>query len=93
MALDSSGPIDPDRILDRTFATVRRGVDPAEVERYLLQLANQMRATATRVAELERELENYRRRPVAVDPIDPSNLNRLLGEETTRVLDAAQSAA
>lgn len=93
MAIDSSGPIDPDRILDRTFATVRRGVDPAEVERYLLQLANQMRATATRVAELERELENYRRRPVAVDPIDPSNLNRLLGEETTRVLDAAQSAA
>lgn len=93
MALDPTGPIDPDRILDRSFATVRRGVDPSEVERYLLQIANQMRATASRVQELERELENYRRRPPVVDPIDPSNLNKLLGEETTRVLDAAHSAA
>lgn len=93
MPLDPTGPVDPDRILDHTFATVRRGVDPSEVERYLLQIAKQMRATATRVEELERELENYRRRPAVVDPIDPSNLTKLLGEETTRVLDAAHSAA
>jgi cell division septum initiation protein DivIVA len=93
MAADSSGPIDPDRILDKTFATVKKGVDPVEVQRYLLQVSNQLKNSQTRVSELERQLEQARRQSAAHDPIDPSNLTKLLGEETTRVLDAAQSAA
>ena len=93
MATDSSGPIDPDRILDKTFATVKKGVDPVEVQRYLLQVSNQLKNSQTRVSELERQLEQARRQSAAHDPIDPSNLTKLLGEETTRVLDAAQSAA
>ena len=93
MATDSSGPIDPDRILDKTFATVKKGVDPVEVQRYLLQVSNQLKNSQTRVSELERQLEQARRQSADHDPIDPSNLTKLLGEETTRVLDAAQSAA
>ena len=93
MATDSSGPIDPDRILDKTFATVKKGVDPVEVQRYLLQVSNQLKNSQTRVADLERQLEQARRQSADHDPIDPSNLTKLLGEETTRVLDAAQSAA
>ncbi len=93
MAADSSGPIDPDRILDKTFATVKKGVDPVEVQRYLLKISNQLKASQTRVAELERQVEQSRRQSAEHDPIDPSNLTKLLGEETTRVLDAAQSAA
>ena len=93
MAADSSGPIDPDRILDKTFATVKKGVDPVEVQRYLLQVSNQLKNSQTRVSELERQLEQARRQSADHDPIDPSNLTKLLGEETTRVLDAAQSAA
>ena len=93
MATDSSGPIDPDRILDKTFATVKKGVDPVEVQRYLLQVSNQLKTSQTRVAELERQLDQARRQSAEHDPIDPSNLTKLLGEETTRVLDAAQSAA
>jgi len=93
MATDSSGPIDPDRILDKTFATVKKGVDPVEVQRYLLQVSNQLKNSETRVSELERQLDQARRQSAAHDPIDPSNLTKLLGEETTRVLDAAQSAA
>ncbi|MEJ6510831.1 MAG: DivIVA domain-containing protein [Actinomycetota bacterium] len=93
MAADSSGPIDPDRILDKTFATVKKGVDPVEVQRYLLKISNQLKASQTRVAELERQVEQSRRQNAEHDPIDPSNLTKLLGEETTRVLDAAQSAA
>jgi cell division septum initiation protein DivIVA len=93
MATDSSGPIDPDRILDKTFATVKKGVDPVEVQRYLLQVSNQLKSSQTRAAELERQLEEARRQSAEHDPIDPSNLTKLLGEETTRVLDAAQSAA
>jgi cell division septum initiation protein DivIVA len=93
MATDSSGPIDPDRILDKTFATVKKGVDPVEVQRYLLQVSNQLKNSQTRASELERQLEQARRQSADHDPIDPSNLTKLLGEETTRVLDAAQSAA
>ncbi len=93
MATDSSGPIDPDRILDKTFATVKKGADPVEVQRYLLQVSNQLKTSQTRAAELERQLEQARRQSAEHDPIDPSNLTKLLGEETTRVLDAAQSAA
>ncbi len=93
MATDSSGPIDPDRILEKTFATVKRGVDPVEVQRYLLQISNQLKSAQQRVAELERQIEQTRRQNAEHDPIDPSNLTKLLGEETTRVLDAAQSAA
>ncbi len=93
MAADSSGPIDPDRILDKTFATVKKGVDPVEVQRYLLKISNQLKASQTRVADLERQVEQSRRQNAEHDPIDPSNLTKLLGEETTRVLDAAQSAA
>lgn len=93
MAADSSGPIDPDRILDKTFATVKKGVDPVEVQRYLLKISNQLKAAQTRVSELERQVEQSRRQSAEHDPIDPSNLTKLLGEETTRVLDAAQSAA
>ena len=52
-----------------------------------------MKNSQTRVSELERQLEQARRQSAAHDPIDPSNLTKLLGEETTRVLDAAQSAA
>lgn len=96
MAQDVTGPIDPDRLFDRTFSTVRRGVDPAEVEAYLRQIAEQMRAMTTRLGEMERELDARRARATSgdpVDPIDPSNLTKLVGEETARVLDAAQGAA
>ena len=92
MAADSSGPIDPDRILDTNFSTVKKGVDPVEVQRYLLQLSNQLKSAQSRVTDLERQLAQARQ-GTELDPIDPSNLTRLLGEETTRVLDAAQSAA
>ena len=93
MAADSSGPIDPDRILDKTFSTVKKGVDPVEVQRYLLQVSNQLKSAQSKAADLERQLEQARRQAGDQDPIDPSNLTKLLGEETTRVLDAAQSAA
>ena len=93
MAHDPTGSIDPDRILDRTFSTVRRGVDPGEVERYLLQIAGQMRTMAARIAQLERETEFRPSRGEVRDAVDPGDLSRLVGEETARVLDAAQAAA
>lgn len=90
---ESPVPIDPDRILEQQFAMVRRGLDPLEVQRYLLQVANQMRAGREREAELAHKLQEAEKRTAPIDDLDPSQLARLLGEETARVLEAAQGAA
>ena len=95
MPPDVPGSIDPDRILDRTFATVRRGVDPSEVESYLRQIAGEMRAMAARIGELERSLAMAESAAsvAPIDLVDPTDLTRIVGEETARVLDAARAAA
>ncbi|MCD9625614.1 DivIVA domain-containing protein [Rhabdothermincola salaria] len=93
MAQDSSAPIDPDDIIKQSFTTVRRGLDPLEVQRYLLDLANQMRAARERERALEGQLRDAEKRATPIDQLDPSRLTALLGEETARVLDAARAAA
>ena len=90
---DTPAPIDPDRILEHTFTAVRRGYDPLEVQRYLLQIANQLRSGRDREAELRHQLEEADKRTAPIDDLDPAQLARLLGDETARVLEAAQGAA
>lgn len=90
---DTPAPIDPDRVLEQQFTTVRRGLDPLEVQRFLLHLANDLRAGREREAELAHQLEDSEKRTAPIDDLDPGQLARLLGEETARVLEAAQSAA
>jgi len=90
---DTPAPIDPDRILEHTFTAVRRGYDPLEVQRYLLQIANQLRSGRDREAELRHQLEEADKRTAPIDDLDPVQLARLLGDETARVLEAAQGAA
>jgi ElaB/YqjD/DUF883 family membrane-anchored ribosome-binding protein len=90
---ETPAPIDPDRILEHQFTMVRRGLDPLEVQRYLLQLANQLRSSREREGELTHQLEESEKRTAPIDQLDPSQLARLLGEETARVLEAAQGAA
>ena len=85
-------PIDPDRILEQDFTMVRRGLDPLEVQRYLLQLANQIRAGREREAELRHRVDEAEQRTAPIDQLEPSQLTRLLGEETARILEAAQAA-
>jgi cell division septum initiation protein DivIVA len=93
MASDFSAPIDPDRIVSQTFGTVRRGLDPLEVQRFLLLLSNDLRDARSRETTLLLKIEELERRAEPADPLDPSHLTKLLGQETVRVLDAAQSAA
>jgi cell division septum initiation protein DivIVA len=90
---ESSSPIDPDRILEHPFTAVRKGYDPLEVQRYLLQVANQLRAAREREAELRSQLDQAEKRTAPIDQLDPSQLTKLLGQETARVLEAAQSAS
>jgi cell division septum initiation protein DivIVA len=93
VAQDTPAPIDPDDVIKRTFTTVRRGVDPLEVQRYLLELAGQLRAGRERERELTGQLADAEQRATPMDQVDPSRLTALLGEETARVLDAARAAA
>lgn len=90
---ESSSPIDPDRILEHPFTAVRKGYDPLEVQRYLLQVANQLRSAREREAELRSQLEQAEKRTAPIDQLDASQLTKLLGQETARVLEAAQSAS
>ena len=88
---DTPAPIDPDRILEHTFTAVRRGYDPLEVQRYLLQIANQLRSGRDREAELRHQLEEADKRTAPIDDLDPAQLARLLGDETARVLEAEEA--
>lgn len=88
----------PEEISSREFLVSLRGYDRDEVAAFLRQVAEEQARLLQRVEELERELEAARRtRPepgaAARGPIDPKEAFRLLGEETTRILVAAEESA
>jgi len=96
----SSDPDDFESMFDPEFAIVRRGFDPGEVRRRLLQISGELRAARERERLLARQLEEAEARAEAaearaeaVDPLDPAYLTKLLGDEVVRILDAARSAA
>lgn len=82
-----------DDLIDPTFTMVRRGYDRAEVQRAIGRLVAELRAVEERERELLRRLAEAERRVDAVDPLDPSHLTKLLGDEVARILDAARAAA
>ena len=89
----TSARTSPDDVARHTFATARRGFDPAEVRAYL-ETGGPRPATrrpivrsncATPLAEAEQRAAN----PV----LDETTLTNALGQETARVLRSAQDAA
>lgn len=93
MTAESTTPDDHQSLLDPTFTVVRRGFDQSEVRRALIGLAGDLRASQEREILLARQLAEAERRAEAVDPLDPSHLTKLLGDEVARILDAARAAA
>lgn len=91
--VEPSTPIDPDTILQRSFGSVRRGYDPLEVQKFLMALAGDLRASRERERDLERRLSEAERTVAELSEMSPARLTALLGEETTRVLNAANAAA
>ena len=96
----SSDPDDFESMFDPEFPIVRRGFEPGEVRRRLLQISGELRAARERELLLARQLETAEARADAaearadaVDPLDPAYLTKLLGDEVVRILDAARSAA
>lgn len=95
MAADNAGqtPIDPDAILRHPFPTVRKGYDPLEVQKYLMALAGELRVGRDRVRDLERKLAEATHRADDLEHMSPQRLTALLGEETAKVIEAANRAA
>src|SRR4051812_39380802 len=90
-------PFTPDEVAERTFTLARRGFDVDEVEIFLAEVADEVRAAKERerallqqLAELERALERERAdRPV----LDEDALTSALGAEAASILRAAHEAA
>jgi DivIVA domain-containing protein len=88
----SLGRLSPEEVRARTFATVRRGYDPAEVRALQEQVARELQAAAAREAELQRALADAERR-AANPPVDEETLTAALGREAARLLQAARASA
>jgi DivIVA domain-containing protein len=92
MTITSSPHLAPDDVARHTFASVRRGFDPAEVRDYLESLATGLRAQAEREQELLDALAAAEER--AANPvIDDAMLTNAVGKETARVLQSAHDAS
>lgn len=81
----------PDDITSRRFLVSLRGYDRDEVSTFLREVGDEVRRLRTRVAELEADVAR-RERAAADDAPDPRAAFRVLGEETTRVLVAAEES-
>ncbi len=85
--------VDPDAILRQPFSTVRKGYDPLEVQKYLMALATELRAGRERERLLERQVADATKRAAQLEHLSPQRLTSMLGEETAKVIDAANTAS
>jgi len=92
LTITSSPHLAPDDVARHTFASVRRGFDPAEVRDYLESIAAGLRGLAEREQELLASLADAESR--AANPvIDDTMLTAAVGKETARVLQSAHDAS
>jgi len=92
VTIASTARMHPDEVSRHTFATTRRGFDPAEVRAFLEHVAREMSAAADREHEMRRAVADAEHR--AANPVlDEATLTAALGQETARVLRSAHDAA
>ncbi len=63
------------------------------MQKFLLQLATELRAARDRERELQSRLDDAERKVDELTEMAPGRLSSLVGEETSRILEAANSAA
>ena len=92
IAISSSNRLGPDEVARHTFATVRRGFDPAEVRAFLEEVSRELTAAGEREQQLHEDVAEAEER--AAHPVlDEETLTTAVGQETARVLRAAHDAA
>ncbi|MHB8680843.1 MAG: DivIVA domain-containing protein, partial [Acidimicrobiales bacterium] len=88
----STSRLGPDDVARHTFATARRGFEPAEVRSFLEAVARELDAAAARERELLDAVADAQRQ--ARNPVlDETTLTAALGQETAKVLKSAHDAA
>jgi DivIVA domain-containing protein len=95
IVITSEPSVHPEDVARRSFATTRRGFDPAEVRTFLQKLAAELASARRAERELRARIDELDRRgPVAEKvTVDEETLTNALGEETARVLRSAREAA
>lgn len=85
----------PDEIAEHQFLIALRGYDRDEVSAFLDEVAGQVGTLQQRIRELEseRDAAGAEAAPEQGAPADRRSAFRELGEETTRILEAAEEAA
>lgn len=92
LTIASTSRISPDDVARHTFATSRRGFEPAEVRAFLESVARDLQTAAARERELLELLAKAEHR--AANPVlDEGTLTAALGQETAKVLRSAHDAA
>ena len=87
-------PASPASVRDANFPTARRGFDQQQVRDFLRLVATELARMQERERFLDQELRSMRlQRPGPPVELDDETLARLLGEETTRILQAARESA
>jgi DivIVA domain-containing protein len=87
-------PTSPASVRDANFPTGRRGFDQQEVREFLRMVAAELARMQERERYLDQELRAMRLHRAGPPPeLDEETLARLLGEETTRILQAARESA
>ncbi len=87
-------PTSPASVRDANFPTARRGFDQQEVREFLRMVAAELARMQERERYLDQELRSMRLQRAGPPPeLDDETLARLLGEETTRILQAARESA
>ncbi len=84
---------DLDSASAKEFSKARRGWDPSEVKAHTLSLVEEIRRLRRSESDLAKNVARLETDLAQKENPDASAMTRLLGEETTRVLDAAREAA
>jgi DivIVA domain-containing protein len=89
-------PSSPAAVADANFPTSRRGFDQQQVRDFLRMVAAELARSQERERYLEQEVRARRQEPQAAAlpvELDDETVARLLGEETTRILQAARESS
>ncbi|MCC5954100.1 MAG: DivIVA domain-containing protein [Acidimicrobiia bacterium] len=87
------GSLSADAVAAQSFAVVRRGYDTREVQSFLRELADELRALRQSLADHQTMLGEARAAAEEAATFDEQRLTEALGAETVRILDAARAAA
>jgi DivIVA domain-containing protein len=92
ITISADDSLSADDVSRKTFPTVRRGFDPAEVRNFLHYVADSLRVASEHERDLASQVAEANARAESPEITD-SMLARALGSETARVLQTAHEAA